>query len=48
MTERIDRHGLRVAKELDDFITGEALPGTGIGAETFWSGFSAIVRDRQA
>ena len=45
MTERVDRHGLRVAKELDDFITAEALPGTGIGAETFWSGFSALVRD---
>ena len=31
MTERVDRHGLRVAKELDDFIAAEALPGTGIG-----------------
>ncbi|MYF29972.1 MAG: malate synthase G, partial [Gammaproteobacteria bacterium] len=45
MTERVDRHGLRVARELDDFINAEALPGTGVDADAFWSGFSAIVGD---
>ena len=45
MTERVDRHGLRVARELDDFINAEALPGTGVDGEAFWSGFRAIVRD---
>ena len=45
MTERVDRHGLQVAKELDDFIVTEALPGTGVTVEGYWSGFSAIVRD---
>ena len=45
MTERVNRHGLEVARELDDFIAGEALPGTGIDDEAFWAGFSAIVRD---
>ena len=45
MTERVDRHGLKVAKELDDFIAAEALPGTGIDIDGFWSGFSAVVRD---
>ena len=45
MTERVDRHGLNVARELDDFINAEALPGTGVDGDAFWSGFSAIVRN---
>ena len=45
MSERKLRHGLAVAKELDDFIANEATPGTGISAEEFWAGFSAIVKD---
>ncbi len=45
MTSRINRHGLRVAQPLDDFIATEALPGTGISESAFWSGFSALVRD---
>jgi malate synthase len=42
MSERVERVGLKVAAELADFIEREALPGTGIGADAFWSGAAAI------
>ena len=45
MTERITRHRLQIAAELHDFIESEALPGTGVDAATFWSGFDALVHD---
>jgi malate synthase len=45
MSERIDRHGLAVAANLDRFIETEALPGTGIGTDHFWRGFSALVHE---
>ena len=43
--ERVEAGGLKVDKELHDFIVEEALPGTGISADAFWSGLGAIVRD---
>ncbi|MFA6155740.1 malate synthase G, partial [Mesorhizobium sp.] len=45
MTDRIEIDGLRIARELHDFVAGEALPGTGVEAADFWNGFSAIVHD---
>jgi malate synthase len=45
MTDRIEAGGLQVDKELYDFINDEALPGTGIAPETFWSGFDALIHD---
>ncbi|MES0031535.1 malate synthase G [Mesorhizobium sp. M0040] len=45
MTDRVEIAGLRIARELHDFIVNEAMPGTGIEAEAFWNGFSAVVHD---
>ncbi|MER9331513.1 malate synthase G [Mesorhizobium sp. M0488] len=45
MTDRVEIAGLRIARELHDFVVDEALPGTGITADAFWSGFSVIVHD---
>jgi len=36
---------LRVAESLLNFVNNEALPGTGITAEDFWSGFAAMVAE---
>ena len=45
MTERIQAHGLAVARALHEFINDEALPGTGVAAERFWSALAAIIAD---
>ena len=45
MTDRVVVGDLRVATVLYDFISDEALPGTGIGPETFWSGVDKLVAD---
>ena len=45
MTQRVTRHRLQVAAELDRFITEQALPGTGIDAEAFWAGVDALFHD---
>ena len=45
MTDRVQRSGLAVARVLDEFIEQEALPGTGVDVDAFWSGFADIVRD---
>jgi malate synthase len=43
--DRVEIAGLQVAKVLHDFITEEALPGTGIAPDRFWNGFAGLTRD---
>lgn len=45
MTDRTTVHGLQVATLLHQFIEERVLPGTGVDAAAFWSGFDAIVRE---
>ncbi|RUR31299.1 malate synthase G [Vreelandella nanhaiensis] len=45
MSERITRHRLQVAAELDRFINEQALPGTGVNESAFWSGVDALFHD---
>lgn len=45
MTQRTQQHGLQVAANLTQFIEQEALPGTGLDADSFWQGFAALVHD---
>ena len=43
MTDRVEINGLKIARALYDFAVEEALPGTGVDAETFWHSLSEIV-----
>jgi malate synthase len=45
MTDRIELAGLKVARQLGDFVSKEALLGTGVGEKAFWDAFSAIIHD---
>jgi malate synthase len=45
MTDRVARAGLQVDAVLARFIEDEALPGTGTGADAFWTGFAALVAE---
>jgi malate synthase len=45
MTDRIEIAGLKIARDLHDFVAAEALPGTGLEAATFFADFAAILRD---
>ncbi|MCB2110304.1 MAG: malate synthase G [Defluviimonas sp.] len=45
MSGRVERAGLQVDSQLAVFVEDEALPGTGVAAEAFWSGLAGIVAD---
>ena len=45
MTDRVTVGNLRVARVLHDFITNEALPGTGLDADSFWAGVDKVITD---
>ena len=45
MTERVQVGGLQVAKALYDFVTNEAIPGTGVSADQFWAGADSVIHD---
>ena len=45
MTKRIERHGLQVDQVLHDFLEEQALPGTGVAADTFWKALSDLAHD---
>ena len=42
MPDRIQKHGLKISPVLYAFIEKEALPGTGLDADKFWSGFADL------
>ena len=45
MADRIEAGTLQVDRELYDFINDEALPGTGVSPEAFWSGLDGLIYD---
>lgn len=44
-TTRVSRDALSVSPELAAFIEDQALPGTGVDADAFWTGFSGMVHE---
>ncbi|WP_204623520.1 malate synthase G [Crenalkalicoccus roseus] len=45
MSDTVEVAGLKVARLLHDFMEREALPGTGVSPDRFWSAYAAILRD---
>ncbi|WP_233852922.1 malate synthase G [Paraburkholderia sp. HD33-4] len=45
MNEMTQKQGLKVDTNLVRFVEEEAIPGTGVDAAAFWSGFDSLVHD---
>ena len=45
MSERVELHGLSIAKELYDLVCDEIMPGSGVDPDRFWADLSRIVAD---
>jgi len=45
MTERVQAGGLQVARVLYDFVNNQAIPGTGVVSNQFWSRFEALLTE---
>ena len=45
MTERVQYGSLQVAKELDELLAGEILPGLNVTSDEFWISFNEIVEE---
>lgn len=45
MTERVQVGSLQVAKVLHDFINQQAIPGSGVAVDAFWSGVEKLITD---
>jgi malate synthase len=45
MAMRVDRNGLQVDARLAEFVERDALPGTGVTAAGFWTGFAAALAE---
>jgi len=41
----IQRHGLEIDATFATFIEDEVLPGTGVDADRFWSGYAGLLAD---
>ncbi len=45
MVGRVEINGLSIDKNLYDFVVNQAVPGTGIDATEFWTGFATIANE---
>jgi malate synthase len=43
--DRIAVAGLKITRSLFDFVAKDAIPGTGVDAAAFWSGFAAVLAE---